>query len=448
MISNTHDTIRDGHRGKGGATRECTTSYTYHAIGNSNGGEGAAPIESIISNTRYTIRNGHGGKGKPIESPTSNARYAIGDNRILTTCYKRISRSLNNRITILTTIVGGITTFYYHRGEGVATSESTLANTLNAIRDGDRCEGRTIGESTLAYTLNAIRDSDGVEIGAISESLLSNACYAVRNNRILTARYECISCRSDDGITIFTTIIFCVATFYYHGGEVGATPESTFSNANYAIRDSDRGERCATSESMTSNASYIIRDGHRGEETATRECTTSYTYHAIGNSKGGEGEALIKSIISNARYAIGDNRILTTYYKRISLSFYNRITILTAIVSCITTFHPYSLKGITNRESQLSNNRYALGDGYRGEGFARKESRTTNARYRTIESDDTLSVFVGIANDVGTEDIGFVWSNDIAIGGGVEDLPCWVDGWSVFLPLGIQRTCPISRDSG
>jgi hypothetical protein len=50
----------------------------------------------------------------------------------------------------------------------------------------------------------------------------------------------------------------------------------------------------------------------------------------------------------------------------------------------------------------------------------------SNARDRSIESDDTLAVLVFVAYDISTEDIGFIWFNNIAIGGGVKDLPSWV----------------------
>ena len=74
--------------------------------------KGEATSESIISNARYAVGDGNGSEGGATkESIISNARDAIRDNCILTTCNKRISSRFNNRITILATIVGSITTF-------------------------------------------------------------------------------------------------------------------------------------------------------------------------------------------------------------------------------------------------------------------------------------------------------------------------------------------------
>jgi hypothetical protein len=60
------------------------------------------------------------------------------------------------------------------------------------------------------------------------------------------------------------------------------------------------------------------------------------------------------------------------------------------------------------------------------------ESQPSNARHWTIEGDDTLAVLVVVAYDICAEDIGFSWCDAIAIGGGVGDLPGWVDRfWAI-----------------
>ena len=89
------------------------------------------------SNTRYAVRDGDGGERTTTESLFSNACYAVGDDCILAASNKGIGGSFYNRIAIFTTIVCAITAFNYHRGEGTATTESTMSNTRYAVRDGD-----------------------------------------------------------------------------------------------------------------------------------------------------------------------------------------------------------------------------------------------------------------------------------------------------------------------
>ena len=102
-----------------------------------------------------------------IESKPSNARYAIGNNGILTSSNKCIGGSFNNSITIVAAIVDGITTFDYYGSEGGATRESIPSNARYAVGDGDGGEGGAIIESSISYACYAIGDSDRSEGGAI-----------------------------------------------------------------------------------------------------------------------------------------------------------------------------------------------------------------------------------------------------------------------------------------
>ena len=71
--------------------------------------------------------------------------------------------------------------------------------------------------------------------------------------------------------------------------------------------------------------------------------------------------------------------------------------------------------------------------------MTKTESLLTNARDWTIESDDTLAVLVGVAYDIGAEDIYIIWFNDFAIGRGVQDLPCRVN--AIFLDERCNAIC-------
>ena len=123
---------------------------------------------------------------------------------------------------------------------------------------------------------------------------------------------------------------------------------------------------------------------------ATQESTISNTRHTFGDGNGGQRRAIRESTTSNACYTIGDS--------------------------------DRGERGAL-RESTLTNARNAIRDGDRGEGFTLVESLLTNARDWTIEGNDTLAVLVGVAYDICTKDIGGIRSDDIAIGGGIGDLP-------------------------
>ena len=123
---------------------------------------------------------------------------------------------------------------------------------------------------------------------------------------------------------------------------------------------------------------------------ATQESTISNTRHTFGDGDRGEGGAIREGPISNARYTIRDS--------------------------------DRGERGAL-RESTLTNARNAIRDGDRGEGFTLVESLLTNARDWTIEGNDPLAVLVGVAYDICTKDIGGIRSDDIAIGGGIGDLP-------------------------
>ena len=233
--------------------------------------------------------------------------------------------------------------------------ESTLSNACNAIRDGDRGERGAIIERIISNARNAIRDSDRSEGAATIESPISNARDVVGDGGILTASNKGICRFLDNCVAVLAAIVGGITSFYYHRGEGGAIIESLISNVRDAVGDGDRGERGA-----------IIERPHKN------------TRHAFGNSHGSQREAIPERTHSNARDAIRDSD--------------------------------------------------------RGEGGATLESQPSNARDWTIEGDDSLAVLVGVAYDLCAEDIGFIWSDGIAIGGGIGDLPSWVDRlWTIFL---------------
>ena len=224
-------------------------------------------LESRPSYTRDAVGDGDGGEvGASTESITSNARYAVGDNRVLTTSNQCISCRFNNRIAVVAAIVCSIAFFNYHGGEGGARTESSISNARYAIGD-----------------------SEGGEGGAITESITSNARNAVGDNRVLTTSNKGISSGFDNRITVVAAIVGSITFFYYHRGKGGATRESMLSNARDAIRDGDGGEGEAIPESITSNARYAVRDSDRGEGGAIFESRTSNARYAVDNTIVGDG---------------------------------------------------------------------------------------------------------------------------------------------------------------
>ena len=163
---------------------ERTLSNACHAIRDGDRGQVFATIERTISNACHTIRNGHGSQRVATpECPISNTRYATWDDRCLTTSNKGIRCSLNNRITIITTIVYWIVILDCDRSQNRATMEQTLSNARHAIRDSDRSQTRATTERTFSNARHAIRDGDGGQVFATTERT---------TNYILDARLDSI----------------------------------------------------------------------------------------------------------------------------------------------------------------------------------------------------------------------------------------------------------------
>ena len=424
--------------------------------------EGGARQESPSSNARYTIWNSDGGQRRATrESTTSNARYAIRDGDGSQTFAMNERTLSNTRHAVRNS----------DRGKRRATPKSIISNARYTIWNSDGGQRRATRESIFSNTCYAVRDSDGSQTFTRIERISSNTRHAVRNNRIFTSCDKGIGCCFYNRITILAAIICRIPSFYYNGSQTRATRERIISNTSHAVRNGDRSQTRANIERPISNTRHTVRDSDRSQIIAMSE-----------------------RFISNSSYTIRNYSILTSSNKCICSRLNNSIAITTAIIYHITIIDNYSsqhrsydkysitytsyaawyvyglkrktlLEGIAaNSSDSLRNyhkvqrtaitkssnpNAYhTIRDSDRGEGGAMIESLLSNACNWSIERDYTLAILVGIANDIGTKDISFVWSDDIAIGGGVEDLPCWIDGWSVFLPLGIQRTCPISRDSG
>ena len=137
------------------------------------------------------------------------------------------------------------------------------------------------------------------------ESTISKVRDTIGDNRVLTTSNKGISSGFDNRIAVVVAIVGSITFFNYHRDEGGAITESRNSNARYAVRNGDGGERGATFESITFNARYAIGDGDGGEGGATIECRNSNAGYAIGDGDRGEGGAIIESIISNARNAVG-----------------------------------------------------------------------------------------------------------------------------------------------
>jgi type IV secretory pathway VirB2 component (pilin) len=225
----------------------------------------------MLSNARYTVGDSNGEELRAtIESIIFNAHYAVGDGCILTTSNKGISSGFDNRIAIIATIVCGISALHINRGEGYAAFESIYPNACNAVGDGNGGEGGAILESKISNGRYVFWDGNRGEGGATIESPTPNICYAVGDDCILTTCNEGIRGGFDNCIAVVAAIIGCIATFYHHGSEGGAN-KSIISNTRYAVGDGDGGEGGAIIESIMSNTYYTVRDGDGGERGAISE---------------------------------------------------------------------------------------------------------------------------------------------------------------------------------
>ena len=152
---------------------------------------------------------------------TPNTRDTLRDDCILAACNQGIGGSFNNRIAIITTIVGGVTTFDNHGGEGGAIKESINSYSRDAVRDSDRGEGGATIESLNFNARDTIRDGDRSEGGTLIESLTSNALYTARDSDrgqrrafiesiISNARHWTIE--GDDTLSVFVGVAYDVST--------------------------------------------------------------------------------------------------------------------------------------------------------------------------------------------------------------------------------------------
>ena len=225
----------------------------------------------MLSNARYTVGDSNGEELRAtIESIISNAHYAVRDGCILTTSNKGISSGFDNRIAIIATIVCGISALHINRGEGYAAFESIYPNACNAVGDGNGGEGGAMLESKISNGRYVFWDGNRGEGGASIESPTPNICYAVGDDCILTTCNEGIRGGFDNCIAVVAAIIGCIATFYHHGSEGGAN-KSIISNTRYAVGDGDGGEGGAIIESIMSNTYYTVGDGDGGERGAISE---------------------------------------------------------------------------------------------------------------------------------------------------------------------------------
>ena len=97
----------------------------------------------------------------------------------------------------------------------------------------------------------------------------------------MTSCNQGIGSRLNNRIAVFSGIICCVTTLYYHSGEGGATPERTFSNACYGVGDSDGSEGVATTERTVSNACYGVGEDYGGKGGAPSERTVSNACYGV-----------------------------------------------------------------------------------------------------------------------------------------------------------------------
>ena len=96
---------------------ESATSNISHTVDKSNVFQRETITESILFDGRYAFGNDNGFKRMAImEGILSDSRNAIRNSGILTTTNKGVSGCMNQRVTILATIIHYITFCYFNGG--------------------------------------------------------------------------------------------------------------------------------------------------------------------------------------------------------------------------------------------------------------------------------------------------------------------------------------------
>ena len=156
-------------------------------------------MESTTSNTRYAVGDGDGGQGGAIiESTTCNLFDTIRNS----ICALKRSRQISKTMCIVD-----------RRGEGGASTESRLSNTRYAVGDSDGSQFRATRERLLSNTRYAVRDSNRSQTIAIIESIISNSRNAVGDNGRFAASNKGIGSSFDDGIAILAAIVSDITFF-------------------------------------------------------------------------------------------------------------------------------------------------------------------------------------------------------------------------------------------
>ena len=212
----------------------------------------------------------------------------------------------------------------------------------------------------------------------------------------MAALDQCVCFCFNNGIAVIAAIVYGI-TFFYN----------------------DRNQTITIFERRISNTCYAVRDINGSKIPATIECQFSNTRNAVWDSDGSQISTIGERLFSYARYAVRDS---------------NRFQTIATI------------------EGILSNARYTARDGNGCQTRATIECQFSNTRNRSVEGDYTLTIFVCVANDIGTEDVGCVWCNGTIIGGCVEYLPCRVvlfyELTDILCPIGCLVCCSCSARNG
>jgi len=99
----------------------------------------------------------------------------------------------------------------------------------------------------------------------------------------LTSTQQKVVLRSNDGVTVVTTVINRVACIYYYGCQTAASIERRVSNYRDGIGDGYRGQTATSFESSGYNCRDRIRNGYGGKTTTSVESSVFNCRDGIGD---------------------------------------------------------------------------------------------------------------------------------------------------------------------
>ena len=111
-------------------------------------------------------------------------------------------------------------------GQIATISESFRTNRSYGIRYFNIGQAATIRESGRTNRSYGIREFNVGQSIAVIESVRTNRSYGVRYYGIKTASYQCVSFGFNDGVAVFSAVVYCISVLNGYAFQIIARSES------------------------------------------------------------------------------------------------------------------------------------------------------------------------------------------------------------------------------